>query len=114
VHGAFVADDEVHRVVDAWKARGAPEYIEEILAGLEENTGSFEGGEDLEDDPLFDEAVRFVTEERRVSISSVQRKFRVGYNRAARIVDAMEAAGVVSSAAHNGSREVLAPPPVKG
>lgn len=113
VHGAFVADDEVHRVVDAWKARGAPEYIEEILAGLEESTGSFEGGEDLEDDPLFDEAVRFVTEERRVSISSVQRKFRVGYNRAARIVDAMEAAGVVSSAAHNGSRDVLAPPPVK-
>jgi len=114
VHGAFVADDEVHRVVDAWKARGAPEYVEEILAGLEENTGSFEGGDDLEDDPLYDEAVRFVTEARRVSISSVQRKFKVGYNRAARMVDAMEAAGVVSSAAHNGSREVIAPPPVRG
>src|SRR5690554_4655171 len=117
VHGAFVADDEVHRVVDAWKARGAPDYIEEILAGVDDDEPGF-GGESSgvsgsEDDPLFDEAVHFVTETRRVSISSVQRKLRVGYNRAANIVEAMEAAGVVSSAGHNGSREVLAPPPVK-
>lgn len=115
VHGAFVADDEVHRVVDAWKERGVPEYIEEILAGVEEADSGFggEGGAlDDEMDPLYDEAVRFVTETRRVSISSVQRKLKVGYNRAARMVDAMEAAGVISSAAHNGSREVLAPPPV--
>ncbi len=117
VHGAFVADDEVHRVVDAWKARGAPDYIEEILAGVEEGDSGF-GGSDAgdggdEDDPLYDDAVRFVTETRRVSISSVQRKLKVGYNRAARMVDAMEAAGVISSAAHNGSREVLAPPPVR-
>ncbi len=117
VHGAFVSDDEVHRVVDAWKARGAPDYIEEILAGVEEEGSGFanEGGGEgsSEDDPLFDEAVRFVTESRRVSISSVQRKLKVGYNRAANIVDAMEAAGVISSAGHNGSREVLAPPPVR-
>ncbi len=115
VHGAFVSDDEVHRVVDAWKARGVPEYVEEILAGNEDAGGGFDGaGEaDLEDDPLYDEAVNFVTETRRVSISSVQRKLRIGYNRAARMVDAMEAAGVVSAAAHNGAREVLAPPPVK-
>lgn len=115
VHGAFVADDEVHRVVDAWKARGAPAYIEEILAGEEDFDSGFAGetGGSEEDDPLFDEAVRFVTETRRVSISSVQRKLRVGYNRAANIVDAMEAAGVISSAGHNGAREVLAPPPVR-
>lgn len=115
VHGAFVSDDEVHRVVDAWKARGAPNYIEEILVGEEEGTEGQSGadGDDLEDDPLYDEAVRFVTESGRVSISSVQRKLKVGYNRAARMVDAMEAAGVVSPAAHNGSREVLAPPPVR-
>ena len=117
VHGAFVSDDEVHRVVDAWKARGAPDYIEEILAGVEETDFGFGGAEggDLgeEDDPLYDEAVRFVTETRRVSISSVQRKLKVGYNRAARMVDAMEASGVISSAAHNGTREVLAPPPIR-
>ena len=116
VHGAFVSDEEVHRVVDAWKARGAPEYVEEILAGVEEPGGSFDGSDgdaDMEEDPLYDEAVSFVTETRRVSISSVQRKLRIGYNRAARMVDAMEAAGVVSAAGHNGAREVLAPPPVK-
>ncbi len=116
VHGAFVADEEVHRVVDAWKARGAPAYIEAILADAEDDEPSFGGesaGGGSEDDPLFDEAVHFVTETRRVSISSVQRKLRVGYNRAANIVEAMEAAGVVSSAGHNGSREVLAPPPVR-
>lgn len=117
VHGAFVADDEVHRVVDAWKARGAPDYIEEILAGVEEADSGFGGaeggGSGSEEDALFDDAVHFVTETRRVSISSVQRKLRIGYNRAANIVEAMEAAGVISSAGHNGSREVLAPPPVR-
>lgn len=116
VHGAFVSDDEVHRVVDAWKLRGAPNYIEEILAGVEEAGSGFDSGDGdggSEDDPLYDEAVRFVTETRRASISSVQRKFKVGYNRAARMVESMEMAGVVSAAAHNGSREVLAPPPVR-
>lgn len=114
VHGAFVSDDEVHRVVDAWKQRGEPDYIEEILAGNEDSGGGFDGdGGDIdESDPLYDEAVQFVTETRRASISSVQRKFRVGYNRAARMVEAMEMAGVVSAAAHNGTREVIAPPPV--
>ena len=114
VHGAFVSDDEVHRVVDAWKQRGAPNYIEEILAGVEEAGSGFDnadGDSSSEDDPLYDEAVNFVTESRRASISSVQRKFKVGYNRAARMVEAMEMAGVVSAAAHNGSREVIAPPP---
>lgn len=116
VHGAFVSDEEVHRVVDAWKLRGAPEYVEEILAGIEESGTGFEGGDSeagLENDSMYDEAVSFVTETRRVSISSVQRKLRIGYNRAANIVEAMEAAGVISSAGHNGAREVLAPPPVK-
>ena len=115
VHGAFVSDDEVHRVVDAWKERGEPNYVEDILAGIEESGSGFDGdgGDSIdESDPLYDEAVQFVTETRRVSISSVQRKFRVGYNRAARMVEAMEMAGVVSAAAHNGTREVLAPPPV--
>lgn len=114
VHGAFVSDDEVHRVVDAWKQRGEPDYIEEILAGNEDSGGGFDGdGGDIdESDPLYDEAVQFVTETRRASISSVQRKFRVGYNRAARMVEAMEMAGVVSAAAHNGTREVIAPAPV--
>lgn len=113
VHGAFVSDEEVHRVVDAWKARGEPNYIEEILAEADEFAGGdgFEGGSAEDSDPLFDDAVRFVTETRRVSISSVQRKLRIGYNRAANIVEAMEVAGVISSAGHNGSREVLAPPP---
>ena len=115
VHGAFVSDEEVHRVVDAWKLRGEPDYIEDILAGVEETGSGFEGGSDSsnEDDPLYDEAVNFVTETRRASISSVQRKFRVGYNRAARMVEAMEMAGVVSAAGHNGAREVIAPPPVR-
>ena len=115
VHGAFVSDEEVHRVVDAWKERGEPNYVEDILAGIEESGSGFDGdgGDSIdESDPLYDEAVQFVTETRRVSISSVQRKFRVGYNRAARMVEAMEMAGVVSAAAHNGTREVLAPPPV--
>ncbi|MBE0484806.1 DNA translocase FtsK [Marinobacter sp.] len=116
VHGAFVDDDEVHRVVSAWKARGEPEYVDDVLNGAEgEHLPGVptlsEGGGGEEGDALFDEAVAFVTENRRVSISSVQRKFKIGYNRAANLVDAMEASGVVSSAGHNGAREVLAPPP---
>ncbi|MAO12325.1 DNA translocase FtsK [Marinobacter sp.] len=118
VHGAFVDDDEVHRVVSAWKARGEPEYVDDVLNGAEGehlpgvptlSEGGAGGGD--EGDALFDEAVAFVTENRRVSISSVQRKFKIGYNRAANLVDAMEASGVVSPAGHNGAREVLAPPP---
>jgi DNA segregation ATPase FtsK/SpoIIIE, S-DNA-T family len=120
VHGAFVSDEEVHRVVEAWKARGAPDYIEEILVGVEESGSGFDGGggdsgsgDDSEDDPLYDEAVRFVTESRRASISAVQRKLKIGYNRAARMIEAMEMAGVVTSMNTNGSREVLAPPPTR-
>ncbi|WP_019339498.1 DNA translocase FtsK [Stutzerimonas stutzeri] len=120
VHGAFVSDEEVHRVVEAWKARGAPDYIEEILVGVEESGSGFDGGGgegggsgDSEDDPLYDEAVRFVTESRRASISAVQRKLKIGYNRAARMIEAMEMAGVVTSMNTNGSREVLAPPPTR-
>ncbi|WP_227369778.1 DNA translocase FtsK [Halomonas sp. M20] len=118
VHGAFVDDDEVHRIVEDWKRRGEPEYIEEILtggvnadalAGLEAEGGD---GDDAEQDALYDEAVMFVTETRRASISAVQRRFKIGYNRAARLVESMESAGVVSSMGSNGSREVLAPPPV--
>ncbi|WP_244613165.1 DNA translocase FtsK [Modicisalibacter radicis] len=117
VHGAFVDDDEVHRVVEDWKRRGEPEYIEEILTGgvnadaltgLEAESG---GDGDAEQDALYDEAVMFVTESRRASISAVQRRFKIGYNRAARLVEAMEVARVVSSMGTNGSREVLAPPP---
>ncbi|WP_275973120.1 DNA translocase FtsK [Stutzerimonas marianensis] len=120
VHGAFVSDEEVHRVVEAWKARGAPDYIEDILAGVEESGSGFDGGsgeggsgEGSEEDPLYDEAVRFVTESRRASISAVQRKLKIGYNRAARMIEAMEMAGVVTSMNTNGSRDVLAPPPLR-
>ncbi len=119
VHGAFVSDDEVHRVVEAWKQRGAPDYIEDILAGADEGGGSFEGGsggeggEGSEEDPLYDEAVRFVTESRRASISAVQRKLKIGYNRAARMIEAMEMAGVVTAMNTNGSREVIAPGPIR-
>ena len=117
VHGAFCSDDEVHRVVADWKKRGKPDYIE----GLLEEGGNTpvtaqelqsSGGDDPEADPLYDEAVHFVLESRRASISSVQRKLRIGYNRAARLIEAMEAAGVVSTMGHNGQRDVLAPPPV--
>ena len=119
VHGAFVSDDEVHRVVEAWKLRGAPDYIEDILAGVEEAGSGFDGGggegggEGSEEDPLYDEAVRFVTESRRASISAVQRKLKIGYNRAARMIEAMEMAGVVTSMNTNGSREVIAPGPTR-
>ncbi len=116
VHGAFVDDDEVHRVCDDWRKRGEPNYLEEVLEGGQGAggdagmlTGLTEDSDDPEADALYDEAVAFVVETRRVSISSVQRKFRIGYNRAARLVETMEAAGVVSPMGHNGSREVLAP-----
>ena len=117
VHGAFVSDDEVHRLVEEWKKRGAPNYIQDILDGADEGAGSFEGGsmggDDSEEDALYDEAVRFVTESRRASISAVQRKLKIGYNRAARMIESMEMAGVVTSMNTNGSREVIAPPPVR-
>lgn len=114
VHGAFVDDHEVHKVVADWKQRGEPNYLEEVLSGGESNdpiAAAFADGGDSEQDPLFDEAVAFVTKARRVSISSVQRKLKIGYNRSANLVEAMEQAGVVSEAGHNGAREVLAPPP---
>ena len=116
VHGAFVGDDEVHRVVEAWKLIGSPVYIDAVLndAGTD-SAGSSSGGLfDEEQDPLYDEAVAFVTETRKASISSVQRKMKIGYNRAARMIETMEAAGVVTEAGSNGLREVLAPPPVRG
>ena len=116
VHGAFVSDDEVHRVCSDWRARGEPDYLEEILQGGSDEGGSGGeggGGGGDESDPLYDEALAYVTESRRASISSVQRKLKIGYNRAARLIESMEAAGVVSEAGHNGQREVLAPPPVQ-
>ncbi|PQZ91364.1 MULTISPECIES: DNA translocase FtsK [Pseudomonas] len=114
VHGAFVSDDEVHRVVEAWKLRGAPEYNDDILNGVEEAGSGFENGggggeDDAETDALYDEAVAFVLESRRASISAVQRKLKIGYNRAARMIEAMEMAGVVTAMNTNGSREVIAP-----
>lgn len=117
VHGAFIDDHEVHAVVDDWKSRGEPKYIDEILSGeMTQETllpGEQPEGEDQELDALYDEALAFVTESRKASISGVQRKFRIGYNRAARLIEQMEASGVVSSPGHNGNREVLAPPPVR-
>lgn len=121
VHGAYVADEEVHRVVEDWRKRGQPNYLDAItkggvdsesLTGLEGvgDSGS-SGAEDM--DPLFDEAVFFITEQRRVSVSLIQRKFKIGYNRAARLVEEMESQGIVSTMASNGNREVLAPPPVQ-
>ena len=118
VHGAFVSDDEVHRVVADWKQRGDPCYIEDVLSGGSESAAEGSAlsgglGAGSEQDPLYDEAVAFVTETRRASISSVQRKLKIGYNRAARMIESMEAAGVISPMASNGNREVIAPPPVK-
>ncbi len=111
VHGAFVRDHEVHAVVQDWKARGRPQYVDGITSDSESEggAGGFDGAEEL--DPLFDQAVQFVTEKRKASISGVQRQFRIGYNRAARIIEQMEAQGIVSEQGHNGNREVLAPPP---
>ncbi|NHX17555.1 DNA translocase FtsK [Escherichia coli] len=111
VHGAFVRDQEVHAVVQDWKARGRPQYVDGITSDSESEggAGGFDGAE--EPDPLFDQAVQFVTEKRKASISGVQRQFRIGYNRAARIIEQMEAQGIVSEQGHNGNREVLAPPP---
>ncbi|MGL5006539.1 MAG: DNA translocase FtsK 4TM domain-containing protein [Plesiomonas sp.] len=114
VHGAFVRDQEVHAVAQDWKARGRPQYIDAILAGDSAEGGTGYDGMDEELDPLFDQAVAFVTETRRGSISGVQRKFKIGYNRAARIIEQMESQGIVSAQGHNGNREVLAPPPVRG
>ncbi|EOT7684184.1 DNA translocase FtsK [Escherichia coli] len=111
VHGAFVRDQEVHAVVQDWKARGRPQYVDGITSDSESEggAGGFDGAEEL--DPLFDQAVQFVTEKRKASISGVQRQFRIGYNRAARIIEQMEVQGIVSEQGHNGNREVLAPPP---
>ncbi len=119
VHGAFIDDHEVHKVVADWKKRGQPEYLEDIFSESVSSipvpgyTSDDEESSDTESDPLYDQAVEFVTETRKVSISSVQRKLRIGYNRAARLVEQMEASGVVSAAGVNGNREVIAPPPPK-
>lgn len=111
IHGAFVRDQEVHAVVQDWRARGRPQYIDGITAETESEKGSTdtENGEAL--DPLFDQVVNFVAEKRKASISAVQRQFRIGYNRSARIVEQMEIQGIVSEQGHNGNREVLIPPP---
>jgi S-DNA-T family DNA segregation ATPase FtsK/SpoIIIE len=115
IHGAFVDDHEVHKVVDNLKKSGRPQYIEEVVSGpaeAEAGAGGM-GGDDAESDPLYDDAVKIVTETRRASISGVQRRLRIGYNRAARLVEAMEHAGIVGPLESNGNREVLAPPPPK-
>jgi len=119
VHGAFVADEEVHRVVNDWVQRGEPEYIDEVLEGPSEAAmmpgyNGSDDGDDAEQDELYDQAIQFVTESRRASISAVQRKLKIGYNRAARMIESMEAAGVVTEMSGNGSREVIAPPAVRG
>jgi S-DNA-T family DNA segregation ATPase FtsK/SpoIIIE len=118
VHGAFVADDEVHRVCDDWRSRSEPDYLQEVLDGTHESgtppgMGQLFGDSDSEQDPLYDEALHFICTTRKASISSVQRKLKIGYNRAARLVEGMEAAGAVSELQSNGQREVLAPPPVE-
>jgi S-DNA-T family DNA segregation ATPase FtsK/SpoIIIE len=111
VHGAFMTDDEVHRVADFVRSQGAPQYLESITQGVTKPDSSDGRGADAESDELYDQAVDFVVQGRRVSISSIQRHFRIGYNRAARIVETMESSGVVSTAGSNGNREVLAPKP---
>jgi S-DNA-T family DNA segregation ATPase FtsK/SpoIIIE len=112
VHGSYVSDQEVHKVVEYLKQTGEPEYNDEVLEGKTEEAGAFEGQDaDGEADPLYDEALRLVTETRRASISAVQRRLRIGYNRAARMIEAMERVGVVGPLQSNGKREVLAPPP---
>jgi DNA segregation ATPase FtsK/SpoIIIE and related proteins len=118
VHGAFVSDEEVHKVVQRLKKAGHPEYIEDVLKGpsdSSDNFGAAEGQDTLTDqDELYDEAVKIVTESRRASVSGIQRRLKIGYNRAARMVEEMEKTGVVGELQSNGSREVLAPPPPKG
>tara|TARA_B100002019_G_C21169197_1_gene547504 strand:- start:218 stop:1069 length:852 start_codon:yes stop_codon:yes gene_type:complete len=115
VHGAFVGDDEVHRVVNDWKSRGEPQYEEDIVNDAQDTgpipgwSGSETSSSAEDADELYDEAVNFVIESRRASISAVQRKLRIGYNRAARLIEAMEEAGLVSEMSSNGSREVLVP-----
>jgi S-DNA-T family DNA segregation ATPase FtsK/SpoIIIE len=113
VHGAYVADDEVHRVVQDWKRRGQPSYLENILEGDgiggEGGLDGFAEGGDSEQDPLYDQAVAIVLEAKRASISLVQRRLKIGYNRAANIMEAMERAGLVSTMENNGLREVLVP-----
>ena len=116
VHGAFVSDNEVHRVVDDWKLRGEPNYIDEILNGEITAENALPGEQTSRDedlDPLFDEAVEFVVESRRGSTSSVQRRFKIGYNRAARLIEQMEGHGIVSAPGSNGQREVLSPAPMR-
>jgi S-DNA-T family DNA segregation ATPase FtsK/SpoIIIE len=116
VHGAFVDDDEVHKVVENLKSRGAPDYVAAVLEGPAEGDSSAIPGMDSGDgevDELYDQAVRIVTETRRASISGVQRRLKIGYNRAARMIEEMERSGVVGELQSNGSREVLAPPPPK-
>ena len=110
VHGAFVSDAEVHRVVSDLKKRGKPEYLSEVLQRSEEEVTGGESSDDGEQDPLYDQAVSIVVESRRASISYVQRRLKIGYNRAARILESMEKAGIVSNMEGNGSREVLVPP----
>jgi DNA segregation ATPase FtsK/SpoIIIE, S-DNA-T family len=118
VHGAFVSDQEVHRVVDSLKTATPPNYIDEVLSGPsmpipglsgEEGAGGGGGPESAEQDPLYDEAVRIVTSERKPSISYVQRRLKIGYNRAARLLEGMEQAGIVGPLQANGSRDVMAP-----
>ncbi|MCX8729865.1 hypothetical protein J3U66_05675 [Gilliamella sp. B2969] len=109
VHGAFVRDEEVHAVVQDWKARGKPKYIENVTVSTDDNDSCHADNIDEDLDPLFDQVVEFVVETRRASISSVQRKFRIGYNRAARIVEQMEIEGIISAPSHNGTREVIVP-----
>ena len=107
IHGAFVSDQEVHAVVTDWKARGEPEYIEQITQTTETGEG-IDGDESAESDPLYDQAVQIVLESRKASISNIQRRLKIGYNRAARLIESMEVAGLVSAMENNGTREVLA------
>ena len=114
VHGAFASDEDVHAVVNNWKARGKPNYIEEITSGDQGPEAMLPGEKsdtDEETDPLFDQVVEHVVQSRRGSVSGVQRRFKIGYNRAARIIEQLQAQGIVSAPGHNGNREVLAPAP---
>jgi S-DNA-T family DNA segregation ATPase FtsK/SpoIIIE len=114
LHGAFVDDHEVNAVVEFLKQTGVPDYVEAILEGDAEDSDPLSIGTDLDDseqDPLYDQAVRIVTESRRASASGIQRRLKIGYNRAARLIEAMEIAGIVSSQGSNGMREVVAAPP---